>query len=86
VCIIERATTPRERTLRSDLVNVVADASAAQVKAPAIIVVGGVVTALHDASAALMGNAVQDGDALMPEDMVAAVRQARAALALLESI
>ena len=85
MCIIERATTPRERTLFSDLVNVVADASAAQVKAPAIIVVGGVVTALHDASA-LMGNAVKDGDALMPEDMVAAVQQARAALALLESI
>ena len=84
VGIIERATTPRERTLRSDLASIVADAAAVQVKAPAIIVVGGVVTALYDATSALMGNAVHGGDTLMPEDMVAAVREARAALALLE--
>jgi len=89
VAIIERATTPRERTLRSDLANVVRDAGAAKVKAPAIIVVGGVVLALADASAALRaddakaGKAVDGGDALMPEDMVQAVAQARQALAAL---
>jgi len=92
VAIIERATTPRERTLRSDLANVVGDAGAAEVKPPAIIVVGGVVLALadpsaavHGSNAALVGNAVHGGDALMPEDMVKAVAQARQALAALNS-
>ena len=84
VAIIERATTPRERTLRSDLTRVVEDAAAANVKAPAIIVVGGVVVALYDAKTALLGSAVHGGDTLMPEDMIEAVGRARAALALLE--
>ena len=80
VGIIERATTPRERTLRSKLTTIVADAKAANVQAPAIIVVGGVVVALHDASKALVGNALRVEDSLMPEDMVLAVREAREAL------
>ena len=86
VGIIERATTPRERTLRSDLDGIVAAAAAAQVQPPAIIVVGGVVNALHDprsATAAVAAAAGGDGDdgsvrlSLMPEELVAAVWRAR---------
>ena len=86
VGIIERATTPRERTLRSDLDGVVAAAAAAQVQPPAIVVVGGVVNALHDprsATAAVAAMAGGDGDdcnvglSLMPEELVAAVWRAR---------
>jgi len=83
VAIIERATTPRERTVRTDLTNVVADAEANNVKAPAIIVVGGVVLALHDSKEALTGSSLNE--ALMPEDLVVAAAQVRRqALPLLE--
>lgn len=76
VAIIERATTPRERTLRSDLASVVAEAEAAEVKAPAIVVVGSVVLALH-----APGRDARS-DARMPEDMVEAVAEAREAAGL----
>mmetsp|Transcript_67417 Transcript_67417/g.109313 ORF Transcript_67417/g.109313 Transcript_67417/m.109313 type:complete len:255 (-) Transcript_67417:403-1167(-) len=85
VAIIERATTPRERTLRSDLTHVVADMLASNVKPPAIIVVGGVVLALHDSKAALTGNARSAGDAVMPEDLVLAAAEVKA-LALLHDV
>ena len=77
VAIIERATTPRERTLRSTLAAVVADAEREEVKAPAIIVVGGVVKALQASSPSLLADALSEEESLMPAEMVELVRVAR---------